>query len=223
MKSTTTPAVKKVLTIDFLRRHWFDLAGVGVILVATYLALAWQELSIYQRIMWVSLIALFLHELEEYRVVGTFPGMLNKVLFKSDRPDRYPLNMNTALVVNVPIAWSIYVLAALVGERAVWLGMASILISVGNIIGHVFLFNIIGKSLFNAGMFTSVVLFIPVSTYFFYYISASGLAKPIDYLIGLPLGVIFAFLGIYMTVQWMKNKDTPYPFPSRCLLPEDRD
>ena len=209
--------------MNFLRRHWFDLAGVGAILVAVYLALAWQEICIYEQIMWVSLITLFLHELEEYRVVGTFPGLLNKVMFKSSRPDRYPLNMNTALIVNVPIAWSIYTLAALVGERAVWFGMASILISVGNIIGHVFVFNIKGKRLFNAGMFTSVVLFIPISIYFFYYIEASGLAKPIDYLIGFPLGVIFAFLGIFMTVQWMKNENTPYHFPRRCLLPEDRD
>jgi len=61
--------------MNFLRRHWFDLAGVGAILVAVYLALAWQEISIYEQIMWVSLITLFLHELEEYRVVGTFPGL----------------------------------------------------------------------------------------------------------------------------------------------------
>lgn len=209
--------------MNFLRRHWFDLAGVGVILVAAYLALAWQEISTYRRIMWVSLITLFLHELEEYRVVGTFPGMFNKVMSKSDRPDRYPINMNSSLVVNVPFAWSVYLLAALVGERAIWLGIASILISVGNVIGHVFIFNIRGRRLFNAGMFTSVVLFIPVSTYFFYYIEASGLAKPVDYLIGLPLGLVYIFLGIVMPVQWMKKKDSPYPFPRRCLLPEDRD
>ena len=137
--------------MNFLRKHWFDLAGIGVILAAAYLILAWQELSTYRQIMWVSLITLFLHEIEEYRVIGTFPGMFNKVMFKSDIPDRYPINMNTSLVVNVPIAWSIYLLAALVGENAVWLGMASLLISVGNIVIHVFILNIKVKRLFKRG------------------------------------------------------------------------
>jgi len=208
--------------MDFLRKHWFDLAAIGVILIAAYLAWAWQELSVYRRIMWVSLITLLLHELEEYRVVGTFPGMFNKVLHHSDRPDRYPLNMNAAFVVNVAFAWPVYLLPALVGESAVWLGMASILISVGNIIAHIFVFNILGRSLFNAGMFTSVVVFIPVSAYFFYYIETSGLATPTDYLIGIPLGVIYMVLGIWGPMELMKNRDTPYPFPRRCLLPEDR-
>ena len=209
--------------MTFLRKHWFDLAGIGVILVAAYLIFAWQELSTYKQLMWVSLITLFLHEIEEYRVIGTFPGMFNKVMFKSNIPDRYPINMNSSLVVNVPIAWSIYLLAALVGENAVWLGMASILISVGNIVIHVFILNIKLKRLFNAGMLTSIVLFIPVSAYFFYYIEVSALAKPMDYLIGLPLGVVFSLFGILMPVLWMKDRNSPYPFPARCLLPEDRE
>jgi hypothetical protein len=52
---------------------------------------------------WLSLISLFLHQAEEYRYPGYFPGMVNLVMFASPQPDRYPLNTNTALIVNVVI------------------------------------------------------------------------------------------------------------------------
>jgi hypothetical protein len=115
----------------------------------------------------VSLVTLFFHQLEEYRIAGTFPGMINHVMFHSEMPDRYPLNSNTALIVNVVIGWLFYFLAALLGEKAIWLGLAIILVSLGNFIAHTFPFNIKGKTLYNAGMITSWIFFVPCIYFFF--------------------------------------------------------
>lgn len=208
--------------MDFLRNHWYDIGGVlGIITLILLFALK-NEISVYQQLMWFSLISLFLHQLEEYRVVGTFPGMINKVMFHSGTPDRFPLNSNTSLIVNVFIGWVTYILAAIVGEHAVWLGMATILVSLGNIIAHTILFNIKGKTLYNAGLATCWLLFAPCVFLFFYVVSIWNLASTTDYLIGILLGIAINVFGVFKPITWLANKDTSYIFKNRQLLPIDR-
>jgi len=95
---------------------------------------------------------------------GTFPGMINSAVFKSPWPDRYPLNANTSLYVNVFVSWTSYLPAAIFAERAVWLGMATMTVSIS----------------------------------------------------------IMNVVGIVKQIDWMKDKDSPYIFPQRCLLPHSR-
>lgn len=203
--------------MSFLRNHWFDLAGV---FGAITLVMVWgfhNSLTHYEILMWLSLASLFFHQLEEYRIVGTFPGMVNKVMFGSSKPDRYPLNTNTALIINVFLGWVVYLLSALAGERFIWLGMASIIVSLGNIIAHVFIFNIKGKTLYNAGMMTAIFLFIPIMFLFFYLGQTEHLFTFMDYLIGIPLGIIFNYFGVLRLITWLADKDTRYIFARRYL------
>jgi hypothetical protein len=170
----------------------------------------------------LSLGALFLHQSEEYRIAGTFPGMVNTVMYKSTMPDRYPLNTNTAFYVNVVIGWTSYFLAAMFSEKAVWMGMATMLVSAGNVIAHTIVFNIKGKTIYNAGLVTSLLLFIPCIYYFIVIIQRGGLASTQDYCIGIILGVTLNVVGIIQLIRWMADKDTHYVFDNRNLLPRDR-
>lgn len=172
--------------------------------------------------MWFSLISLFLHQLEEYRIVGTFPGMVNKVLFKSERPDRYPLNTNTAFLINVLEGWLLYFLAAVFAEKAMWLCIATLMISFGNIIAHTILFNIKGKTFYNAGLITCWLFFAPCIYFFFKIISNTNLVSLRDYIIGITLGVILNIFGVFKLIQWLAYKRTNYIFPQRNLLPNER-
>lgn len=208
--------------MDFLRRHWFDVgAGVGL-WVGLWVYRELDNLTAYQVIMWLSLLSLFAHQVEEYRSVGTFPGMVNKVMYQSAMPDRYPLNTNTALYVNVLVGWGTYFLAAWLAERAIWLGIATIIVSLGNILAHTFVFNVKGRTFYNAGMATSWLLFGPISYYFFILINQHHLATRTDYLIGIPVGILLNVVGIVKLINWLKDPDTRYIFPQRCLLPADR-
>lgn len=173
--------------------------------------------------MWLSLVSLFLHQLEEYRIVGTFPGMVNSSLFNSKMPDRYPLNTNTSFYVNVVIGWTIYFLAAVLAERAIWLGIATIIVSIGNIIVHSTFFNIKGKTFYNAGMATSWLLFVPCAYFFISIIHTNHLAMTTDYFIGIALGIIFNVVGVLKLIDWMADKNTTYAFEERNLLPKDRN
>lgn len=207
----------KINQMNILRKHWFDIGGMLSIIVIAFVFINHANLTNYQLLMCLSLVSLFFHQLEEYRVVGTFPGMVNKVMYNSNMPDRYPLNTNTALYVNVFVGWSIYLLAALLAEKAIWLGMATILVSLGNTMAHTIVFNKKGKTLYNAGMATSWLLFVPITICFFRVIHAENLVGIYDYIAGIPLGIAINVIGIIKMIDWMKDRNTSYIFPARCV------
>ena len=208
--------------MELLRKHWYDLGGLLSILVLSFIFLFSNQLSDYQILMWLSLATLFWHQLEEYRIVGTFPGMMNTVMFKSEIPDRYPLNTNTAFFINVFVGWGIYFLAALFAEKAMWLGIAAIMISLGNTIAHTFIFNIKGKTFYNAGLATCWLFFVPCIYYFIMIIVKNNLVSLNDLFIGIPLGAVLNYVGILKLIDWMSDKDTTYIFEQRNLLPSSK-
>ena len=207
--------------MNFVRLHWFDLGAVLAFFVGGFV-LETRPTGIIL-LLWVSLMTLFLHQFEEYRYPGYFPGMMNTVMFSSKQPDRYPLNTNTAFIINVFVGWSSYLLAAILGEKAIWLGIATILVSVGNFIAHTFLFNIKGKTIYNPGMFTAIIIFLPIAAYFGYLVIQGNLATPVDWIVGILLGIVLNVIGILKLIDWLKDENTSYIFPKRCLIPNQRN
>jgi|SRR6185437_3159875 len=208
--------------MTFLRKHWYDIGGFLSIIVLVFVFLKVKSLTDYELLMYLNLVSLFFHQLEEYRWPGTFPGMINKVMFKSTMPDRYPLNTNTALIVNAVVGWFFYFIAAFLGEKATWLGIAVIMVSLGNFIAHTFVFNIKGKTFYNAGMITSWIFLAPCVLFFIYIIFSENIISQTDYLIGIPLGIALNAIGILKMIDWLKNINTKYIFDQRNLLPADR-
>ena len=206
--------------MNFLRQHWFDF-GIGLAMIAG-IFLIFTPLGPISVLLWINLIALFLHQFEEYRYPGYFPGMMNKVMYSSPQPDRYPLNTNTALIVNLGVGWLLYFLAAVFGEKAIWLGMAAILVSAGNFIAHTLLFNFKGKSRYNPGMLTADILFLPIVVFFFVLVIQGNLARPLDWVLGFALGIALNYLVILKMIDLLKNEKTKFIFPKRFLLPVHR-
>ena len=204
--------------MNFLRLHWFDL-GIALAVLTGFFVLVAHPTGI-ALLLWINLIALFMHQFEEYRYPGYFPGMMNKVMFSSQQPDRFPLNANTALIINLLVGWLSYSLAAVFGEKALWLGIAAVLVSTGNIIAHTLLFNLKGRSRYNPGMLTADILFLPISLYFFVLVIHGGLATPLDWSLGIILGVTLNYLGILKMIDLLKDKNTRFIFPPRFTLPE---
>ncbi len=203
--------------MNFLRLHWFDL-GLVLAAVTSVFLLVIHPTGL-PLLLWLSLITLFLHQFEEYHYPGYFPGMLNSIMYSSRHPDRYPLNTQTALIINVIMGWLFYFLAAIFNEKVVWLGIATILVSDGNFIAHTFLFNIKGKTVYNPGMLTAIFFFLPLSVYFFSWVIQHHAASTLDWIIGVVLGIALNYIGIIKLIDWMKDKNTPYVFPARCLVP----
>ena len=206
--------------LNLFRYHWFDLALILSIALGT--ALFITQPTGMTLLLWLSLGSLFLHQVEEWRFPGYFPGMVNAVMFKSDMPDRYPLNANSGMLINVVLGWGGYLLAALFWKQAMWLAIAAILVSVGNVFAHTIIFNIKGKTLYNPGLLTSWLLFVPVVYFFFRLVSAEELASPLNWIIGIGLGIALNYFGIYKMILWLADTNTLYVFPRRFLSPKDR-
>lgn len=207
--------------MKFLSKHWCDFGGVFALIILSYVVTNYNNLTDYQLLMWVSLITLFFHQLEEYRIVGTFPGMVNSVMYNSKKPDRFPLNAKTSTYVNV-MGWVVYFLAALFAEKAIWLGLATIIVSAGNTVGHTITFNLKGKTIYNAGLATCWLLLVPCIYFFFYILLKENLATTTDYFIGVPLGMVLNYVGVLKMIEWMADEKTPYIFPQRNVLHKDR-
>lgn len=198
--------------MSYIRKHWFDIGLAMGLFAGIYLIINWSRHSNIQNLLWLSLISLLFHQFEEYRFPGNFPIMLNTVIFSSKKPDRYPLNSQSALLINVFIGWVPYLLAAIWGDIFLWFGIMTIFGSIGNSIAHIFLFNIKGKTLYNPGMISSILLFIPISFVFIYIVILSDLASLWDWLIGISIGFFFSAIGIFKTIDRLKDPDTAYTF-----------
>ncbi len=208
--------------MHFLRLHWFDLGGVFAAGTGVWLWLIWGDIGWYDRLCWLSLISLFLHQLEEYRVVGTFPGMLNGRVFRSDLPDRYPLNTNTSLIINVAIGWTVYMAAVAASTHAVWLGIAAMCVNLANGVAHLIVFNVRGHTFYNPGMVTGTLLHLPLCAVFVVVVVGSRLATPTDWIVGLALGAVLCYGGLVHLLLVLADRNTSWVFPSRCVGPHAR-
>ena len=195
-----------------MRNHWHDVGvvfavGIGAVALSTR-----TEISSYQFVMLLNLVALLLHQFEEYRLPGTFPGMVNRVMYRSTAPDRYPLNTNTALIVNVFVGWTLYVLPIAVGERAVWLGITAMTVSVGNIIAHTILFPVKGRMLYNAGLATCWLCFVPCVFLLVDGMNRDYVTTLTDVIIGVVVGTVVNVVGVVKPITWLASTDTTFVF-----------
>ncbi|HMQ69617.1 MAG TPA: HXXEE domain-containing protein [Ignavibacteria bacterium] len=204
----------------FLRKHWFDI-GLILAVIAT-LVLRFSNIDFFglQFLIWLNVISLFLHQFEEYRYPGYFPGMLNSVIFKSKMPDRYPLNTNSAMFINVFLGWTVYILSALFYDKFILLAFVTMLISFGNFIMHTFIMNIKAKTFYNPGQFTATFLFLPVSCMFFVYIFEYNVLSTLELIIGIGLGLFINIFGLIKLIDIMKNENSEYVFEPRQLIPK---
>ncbi|MGI4872575.1 MAG: HXXEE domain-containing protein [Janthinobacterium lividum] len=208
--------------MNFWRKHWFDVGAGLALLLGGWLYLHRASLSPAQLLLGVSFVTLLLHQVEEYRWPGYFPGMLNAAVYRSATPERYPLNTQTALIINALLGWVVYALAALFARQLPWLGIATVLISLGNVLAHTFLFNLKGKTWYNPGLATALLLFLPLAMRYGHLLLTQHLAAPHDWLTGVPLGVALNYFCIVKPIDWLADPATPFHFENRQLRPADR-
>lgn len=200
----------------FMERHWFDVGGVLGIALAAWLIVAGSGMTTVALLLWLSLLSLFAHQVEEWRWPGWFPGMLNVVLFRSSDPWRFPLNVRSGLVVNVVVGWVAYLLAALLAERALWLALATILVSLGNCVLHLGVIPARGRMPYNPGMVTSLVFFLPIVVWFAIAVLPDMSVEAIFG--GIVLGLVLNIGGVIGIICVMEDPQAP-PFEDRQVTP----
>jgi hypothetical protein len=196
--------------MKFLRRHWYT---VGLFVAAA--AICWAilgDISRVQLILLLNFVVLLIHQFEEYGWPGGGPWIVNEAVRASERPDRYPLNQNNALIINVFAAYLFYLLPVFF-PQTVWLGLAPVLFGFGQFLIHGLFANIKLKWFYNPGLAAVVLGHIPLGIWYLAEIHARGIidrwdwAFAVVYMVGF-MAIIMQWLGYRVLV----DRDSPYPF-----------
>jgi hypothetical protein len=193
--------------MGFVRRHWYSLGLLlaGVCAVWAYVG----TFTTPQFILLLNFIVLLLHQFEEYAWPGGEPWIINEVMQpKGNRPDRYPLNQNNAFIINVPMAYSPYLLPVFF-PGAIWLGLASVLFGFSQLTVHGFANNHKLKSLYNPGLAAVLLGHIPLGAWYLREVQTA----PLDWVFAIVCIAVFVVVGMLkLGYGILADENSPYPF-----------
>lgn len=207
--------------MNFLRKYWQDVGGIVAIAVGAWLLTGGHSLSRLEVLLWLSFAAILLHQWEEYRWPGYFPGIFNIVMFRSPQPAAYPLNRQSAMIINLLIAYGFY-LPPVFWPEVIWLGLGPIFMGLFQLFWHGLVLNRKLGSWYNPGLAAVVCLHVPVGAAYLWHISSQHLASTGDWLGGIAYFIIATYVLIIKGNLWLKNSASPHAFSAQQLGPFNR-
>lgn len=197
--------------LDAYRDHWYEVGAVLGMAVLGGTVLRQPAMPAPQALTTLNFAALTVHQFEEYKFPGTFPGQFNAGVFKSDRPDRFPLNTQSTLLINTAIAYTFYLLP-LAFPRKRWLGIAPVIFGFAQAVGHGLVFPRLAGERYSPGFLASALLHVPIGVR---YLQALRDERPIsskEWRASVLYTVGFALAGVLAPQQLLKDKNSPYRF-----------
>jgi hypothetical protein len=198
--------------VRYYREHWYHFGGALFVALAFGMGLWGGGVPVVQRLLILSFMALLIHQFEEYALPGGFPAAYNMALCgERALPDRYPLNAQTSLVVNVFLGYPFY-LAAVLLPGVIWLGLAQMLFGMAQIGVHGVLMNAKLRRGYNPGMASVVLLHFPIGILYIQAVTSQNLARPADFFIGIAATALAGLLVVALPIRALKNRDARHPF-----------
>lgn len=198
--------------MSFMRKNWYYVGGVLFVVLSFSVGFFGDLLNPLSKILTLSFMALLVHQFEEYAIPGGFPSVFNMALMSEKNvPDRYPLNRQSCLTVNVFAAYTFYIVPILL-PNLIWLGLAQILFGVAQLAIHGVVINRKLKAWYNPGLAVVVFLHIPIAIYYIRYVYDHGLMQTWYWLAAILLTLLSAFVVILLPVQLLKDKNSAYRF-----------
>lgn len=200
--------------MNFMRKNWYYVGGGLFVVLAIGLAIFWSDMSMLRKLMWLSFMALLVHQFEEYGWPGGFPAVANMVLSPSEggKPDRYKLNRQGALFANVAFGYTFYILAILFPDL-IWLGLATVLFGMTQFSVHGIMINRRLRSIYNPGLFSVIFLFWPIGIYYIWYVVVNQLVQWWMWPVAIVYLAFSAYIGLNMVAfHRFADPNSPYPF-----------
>lgn len=199
--------------MSFLRKYWDYIALIIAFISGLSLWVFWTDISTLQRLAIGNLLALTIHQFEEYRFPGGEAAITNMLMQKNDIGpiDAYPLNSNNAMVMNTLI-WIPYTLPILF-PNSIWLAFWPVLMGFGQIVVHVLITPLKLRRIYNPGQIGVVFGHATIGSYWFYYTISHQLLTKSDIF----WGIILFFIGTFILMRFigyglLKSVNSPYRF-----------
>jgi hypothetical protein len=197
--------------MDFIRHHWYDLGVVSGIAILRYYRANYRTLSMPQKLLIANFVALLAHQFEEYRFPGGFPAVMNVAVHESKNPDRYPLNADSAMITNVISTYGVY-LPVIFLPQVAWFGLSSVLFGFAQVWIHGIMMNMKLGQLYNPGLISVVVGFVPIGFRYIRYMQDHGLLTTRDWILGFLGAFVQGLFLLKFTFGTLPDINTPYPF-----------
>jgi len=202
--------------MKFLRDHWYDIGIIPMAVTIVCLVINWNFIGVLQKIALLNYLVIFWHQFEEYRLPGGEPAITNLAMQPSDKgkEDRYPLNQNNAMVINLAAAYIVYFLPVIFPD-VLWLGFMPVMFGMSQFIMHGILTpRKIGNRIYSPGFCAVLFGHVPLGISWFYYTISNGMLGWSDVL----LGPVYqaAFIAIFMRkigYGLLSGPDSAYSFP----------
>lgn len=129
--------------------------------------LAWivffRSAPLSERALWLGLLIIYmLHQIEEHLWPGGFRQFTNAHVFKSGN-DNWPVDIGGVALINIGFVWLPVSLAVLYSEALRWVGLGWIGLTLINALTHIV--STIRLRIYNPGLITSIVLFLPFTIF----------------------------------------------------------
>ena len=204
--------------LDGYRKNWPRVGALLGMGIAGATVLASRKLPRAQALAAANFAALTVHQYEEYQDPGYFPGQFNAGVLHSDVPDRYPLNTNTALIVNVPLAYTFYALPIVLPKHRT-LGLAPVLFGFLQAVGHGTAFPRLAGDRYSPGFIASILLHVPIGAAYLHAVNDEEPLKRSDLAKAMALNFAFAVTSIAGPNLALKRKNSPYRFTAKQMGP----
>jgi hypothetical protein len=160
---------------------------LAVLGIAAWIALFRDAPASEQALFAALLVIYMLHQIEEHLWPGGFRQFTNAHVFKSGS-DRWPLDIGGVALVNIGYVWLPLALAAVWPGPLRWLGLGWVGLTLINGISHIA--TSIRFRIYNPGLVTSIVLFLPFTIWMLWHEHAAGMLSATDIGIVLLAGVL---------------------------------
>lgn len=203
-------------SLDEYRKQWPRVGGLLAMGVGATAALTAGKMKRSRLISLLNFGAVLVHQYEEYEDPGFFPGQFNKGMLGSDQPANYPLNPQTALLVNVPIAYTFYLAPVLLSKRK-WIGVGPVVFGFLQAIGHGTVFPRRAGDRYSPGFLASAFLHVPLGIAYFRALKEEGGVTGGAIAKGVAYNIVFAAAGVAAPNAILKDKNSPYRFTRQQL------
>ena len=199
--------------MKFIRDNWYRL-GLIVFIGLAFFMVFWGNavFTDIQKILMASLMALPVHQFEEYALPGGGPVVINRAFYGEQTLYRhYPGNWNSIMLVN--LSAYIFYIGAVFWPEALWLGLATMFFNLFQLLGHGLEMNIKLKTWYNPGLATALFLLTPISIYYIYFVCTNDTLTGGDWLGGVGLLLLILVTTVILPVQCLKDKNSAYDIP----------
>jgi hypothetical protein len=144
------------------------MAGIGVI--AWFAAFRHDPTS--QRALFAALLIIYMvHQIEEHLWPGGFRQFANRYVFRSG-DSNWPVDIDGVALVNIGYVWLPLALAIAFPEQLRWIGLGWVALTLVNGISHIA--TSVRFRVYNPGLVTSIVLFLPFTIWMLAHERATG-------------------------------------------------